>query len=265
MAIQVLGNGLTFTMVVSCSHVITICDLSAGSFNKQSQLGKPDSLNDHVIHLTTAVKMIAREKVLCMFQLVGNPSGICRATLPIQPSRPKDCREWRPVSQQPLQRKREQNGHHKKSANSNQITIRSTNTKPEEQTYTMVTVDGQRIKMEIDTGSPITIVSWSMVQELLPQIKRNHLQTQYLQVRDFQGNRVPVDGIATVNVVYGQHKKKLPVTIVQGNLPSLMGWDWIHPLGIGLYGVLEIQADCQYMKDDLLHEFQDVFAGTLGN
>ncbi|XP_058026040.1 uncharacterized protein LOC131191673 [Ahaetulla prasina] len=195
----------------------------------------------------------------------GHLAHVCRATSPIQVSRQRNRGEWRPASQQTSPRRREQNGRQQKGAYANLITIGSAITKPEEKTYTMVTVDGKKIKMEVDTGSPITIVSWPIIQKLLPHIKENHLQAQYLRIRDFQGNKVPVKGTATVNVVYGQYKEKLPITIVQGNLPSLMGWDWIRKLGIGLFGVLEINADCQYRKDDLLREFQDVFTGTLGN
>ncbi|XP_058023862.1 uncharacterized protein K02A2.6-like, partial [Ahaetulla prasina] len=86
-------------------------------------------------------------------------------------------------------------------------------------------------------------------------------QTQRLKVQDYQGNRIPVRGTTSVRVEYGPHKKTLPITIVEGNLPSLLGLDWFRALGMGVTGIYRNDFN---LKDTLMDEFEDVFKDCLG-
>ncbi|XP_058024066.1 uncharacterized protein K02A2.6-like [Ahaetulla prasina] len=115
--------------------------------------------------------------------------------------------------------------------------------------------------MEVDTGSSITIMSWSNLEKNLPAIAKRKLRPQKLRVQDYQGNRIPVRGATTVHVKYGQFEKTLPITIVDGTLPSLLGLDWFQALGMGVTGVFRNEVD---LKDELMKEFEDVFKDCLG-
>ncbi|XP_058033127.1 uncharacterized protein K02A2.6-like, partial [Ahaetulla prasina] len=68
-------------------------------------------------------------------------------------------------------------------------------------------------------------------------------------------------GTTSVRVEYGPHKKTLPITIVEGTLPSLLGLDWFRALGMGVTGIY--RSDCN-LKDILMNEFEDVFKDCLG-
>ncbi|XP_058042246.1 uncharacterized protein K02A2.6-like, partial [Ahaetulla prasina] len=127
----------------------------------------------------------------------------------------------------------------------------------DDQTY----IEGVPCKMEVDTGSSITIMSWDTLVRDLPAIAKRQLQTQKLQVQDYQGNRIPVRGVTSVQVKYGQFKKTLPITIVDGTLPNLLGLDWFRALGMGVTGVFRNEVD---LKGELLKEFEDVFKDCLG-
>ncbi|XP_058032676.1 uncharacterized protein K02A2.6-like [Ahaetulla prasina] len=115
--------------------------------------------------------------------------------------------------------------------------------------------------MEVDTGSSITIMSWNNLEKNLPAIAKRKLRPQKLKVQDYQGNRIPVRGVTTVHVKYGQFEKTLPITIVDGTLPSLLGLDWFRKLGMGVTGVFRNEVD---LKDELMKEFEDVFKDCLG-
>ncbi|XP_058024057.1 uncharacterized protein K02A2.6-like, partial [Ahaetulla prasina] len=81
------------------------------------------------------------------------------------------------------------------------------------------------------------------------------------KVQDYQGNRIPVRGVTSVHVEYGPYKKTLPITIVDGTLPSLLGLDWFRALGMGVTGIFRNEVN---LKDALMKEFGDVFRDCLG-
>ncbi|XP_058045134.1 uncharacterized protein K02A2.6-like [Ahaetulla prasina] len=104
-------------------------------------------------------------------------------------------------------------------------------------------------------------MSWDNLVRALPAIAKRKLQPQRLKVQDYQGNRIPVRGVTSVHVEYGHYKKTLPITIVDGTLPSLLGLDWFRALGMGVTGIFRNEVD---LKDTLTKEFGDVFKDCLG-
>ncbi|XP_058038753.1 uncharacterized protein K02A2.6-like [Ahaetulla prasina] len=141
------------------------------------------------------------------------------------------------------------------------ITIDHAATHVEEKIFTNPKIEGVPCQLEVDTGSAITIMSWDTFVKALPHIAKCKLQKQRLRVQDYQGNRIPVRGTTTVWVEYGQHKKTLPITLVEGTLPSLLGLDWFRALGMGVTGIHRIGCDLQ---DALMEEFAEVFEDRLG-
>ncbi|XP_058020550.1 uncharacterized protein LOC131188905 [Ahaetulla prasina] len=188
----------------------------------------------------------------------GHIAQACRAP---QPSRPK----FKPANQQGARSAKQPGiGQFKKGAKLNQTTVRvgHASTRLEKKIFTKTYIEGVQCKMEVDTGSSIMIMSWDTIARDLPDIAKRQLQPQKLRVQDYQGNRIPVRGVTSVRVKYGQFKKTLPITIVDGNLPSLLGLDWFRALGMGITGVHRSGVK---LKDKLLREFEDVFQDSLGN
>ncbi|XP_060545570.1 uncharacterized protein K02A2.6-like [Pantherophis guttatus] len=141
------------------------------------------------------------------------------------------------------------------------IRITETCTSPGEKTYTTVEIEGRECQMEIDTGSPISIMSWENLKKIIPSARKRQLQPQQRRLKDYQGNRIPVKGRGEFQVQYGEFTEKLPLTIVSDNLPSLLGMDWFRALGMGFTGVRNVRST---LKEDLMQEFQDVFDERLG-
>ncbi|XP_058050661.1 uncharacterized protein LOC131203946 [Ahaetulla prasina] len=142
------------------------------------------------------------------------------------------------------------------------VTIDHAATRIEEKIFTNPTIEGVPCRLEVDTGSAITIMSWDTFVKALPHIAKRKLQKQRLRVQDYQGNRIPVRGTTTVEVKYGTYEKTLPITLVEGTLPSLLGLDWFRALGMGVTGVH--RSGCN-LQNALMEEFADVFEDRLAD
>ena len=64
--------------------------------------------------------------------------------------------------------------------------------------------------------------------------KKSRLKPLKTRLTDFQGRRVPVAGSCRVNVTFGSRRAWLPVVVVEGPRPSLLGLDWFRKLGISI-------------------------------
>ncbi|XP_032069735.1 uncharacterized protein K02A2.6-like [Thamnophis elegans] len=124
-----------------------------------------------------------------------------------------------------------------------------------------VNIEGRPCEMELDTGSATSIVSWSMIKRLLPQLSKRQLQDCNLTLRDYQGNLIPVIGTRKVRVQFKGFSGRLPLIIVEGRLPSLLGLDWFQSLGLQISGIHNVGTSA---LDCLVNEFPAVFDGTLG-
>ncbi|XP_060539046.1 uncharacterized protein K02A2.6-like [Pantherophis guttatus] len=124
-----------------------------------------------------------------------------------------------------------------------------------------VLIEGRPCRMEVDSGSSLSMVSWTTIKKLLPHITARDLKRQRLTLIDYQGNRIPVVGIDKFNVAYKTFKATLPLTIVDRDRPSLLGMEWFEPLGLAITGVDHIGNDT--WEEDLMREFAEVFNNEL--
>ncbi|XP_013911758.1 PREDICTED: uncharacterized protein LOC106540965 [Thamnophis sirtalis] len=111
--------------------------------------------------------------------------------------------------------------------------------------------------MEIDTGSSLTIMSWTMLKKAVPNLSRHKLKVPDLYLSDYQGNRIPVLGQGTFQVQFKSFNGLLPVTVVGRVLQSLLDLDWFQSLGLGMTGINTIHDES---TEELLKEFEDIFS-----
>ena len=84
------------------------------------------------------------------------------------------------------------------------------------------------VDMELDTGAAVSVMSKETFLNL-PGEKGNLLPTK-LKLRTYTGENVIPLGIGSVDVAYGNQELKLPITVVDGKVPTLMGRDWLQKL-----------------------------------
>ena len=89
---------------------------------------------------------------------------------------------------------------------------------------TMVTANGVELKMEVDTGASVSIISEYTYNKLWIH-NMPPLQETTLKLRSFNGETLQIHGAITVDVTYNDQTDILPLLVVDGTGPSLMGRD----------------------------------------
>ena len=88
-----------------------------------------------------------------------------------------------------------------------------------------VQVDDCLIKMEVDTGASMTLMSESTFGELWPG---RSLSTSEVRLQSYSQEPIPVVGCCYVNLDYnGQTAVNVPLIVVEGSGPSLLGRNWL--------------------------------------
>ena len=81
--------------------------------------------------------------------------------------------------------------------------------------------------MELDTGAAVSIISTMTKAKLFPEEK---LTESSLILTTHSGEQLKIAGQMLVNVKYGKQQHQLPVYVVNGNGPSLMGRNWLQKI-----------------------------------
>ena len=86
-------------------------------------------------------------------------------------------------------------------------------------------VDGKPLKMELDTGSAVLIITHELYMKKFNEIP---LQKTELLSKTYTGKNITPVGVLKANVEYkGQQPLLLDLYVVKGKGPVLMGRDWL--------------------------------------
>ncbi|XP_060543046.1 uncharacterized protein K02A2.6-like [Pantherophis guttatus] len=199
----------------------------------------------------------------------GHIARVCRASQPASrktrpPRSPTNNRKFQTSGKrQPFGRGQRNDDHRADRGETHQtIVIGHASAGRANKMAATVLIEGRPCRMEVDSGSSLSMVSWRTIKKLLPHITARDLKRQRLTLIDYQGNRIPVVGIGKFNVAYKTFKATLPLTIVDRDRPSLLGMEWFEPLGLAITGVDHIGNDT--WEEDLMREFAEVFNNELG-
>ncbi|XP_058872250.1 uncharacterized protein K02A2.6-like [Acipenser ruthenus] len=127
--------------------------------------------------------------------------------------------------------------------------------------YVTVKAQGEELQMEVDTGASFTVISESTYRGTWHGKQLPPLSKSAIKLRTYTGEEIKVIGIIAVEVQYNQQSCTLPILIVFGNGPSLLGRNWLKKLKLdwsNLYhmGTTSVQ--------DILNRYAVVFRDELG-
>ena len=107
----------------------------------------------------------------------------------------------------------------------------------------VVGIGNQDLLMEVDTGASLSIISEKTYSSLhnAPQ-----LQSTEARLLTYTGESLPVLGSITVTVHHNNQQKTLPLLIVQGEGPSLLGRDWLEHLQLDWAAIHKICSGKMY-------------------
>lgn len=125
-------------------------------------------------------------------------------------------------------------------------------------------INGMRMKMELDTGSAISVMAEEEFRRKFRDLK---LKTADITLRTYSGEHIKPVGYMDVEVEYGGTKQTLPLYIVEKGGPALLGRDWLR----------KIQLDWRLIKDthaistvkptsvsEIIDKYKDVFVDEVG-
>ena len=91
-----------------------------------------------------------------------------------------------------------------------------------------ITINGKSIPMEIDTGSAVSIISESIYKNFFEAQTTETLQQMEAKLCTYSGEHLPVKGKLTCEVSYEGHSYTLPLIVLTGEGPTLLGRDWMQ-------------------------------------
>ena len=103
-------------------------------------------------------------------------------------------------------------------------TLSSSSSKP---IQVSVMIDKQQLLMEVDTGAAMSLVSGETYCRMWLQ---KSLQQATTMLRTYSAEYLSVCRCMNAEVVYGHQQLTLPLLVIKGNDPSLLGRDWLSQL-----------------------------------
>ena len=122
-----------------------------------------------------------------------------------------------------------------------------------------VKLDGVQVDMEVDTGASVSLMSESTFKRIWPQ---RSLEPSQVHLRTYLKEPIPVVGCTQVNIEYNtQSCSKMPLLIVAGAGPTLLGRDWLATIRLDWKGIHRVY-NAPLLS--VLDRYPDVFSDGLG-
>lgn len=122
-----------------------------------------------------------------------------------------------------------------------------------------VTVQGQSVRMEVDTGAVYSVMDEA---EFARRFPGTDLEQSDVKLRGYFGNQWAVVGKATVNAEFGGRQARLPLFAVRGGSRALLGRNWASAFRMPLDSLLDVyRVDG---ADDVVGKFPELFSEGLG-
>ena len=114
------------------------------------------------------------------------------------------------------------------------------------------------LQMEVDTGAALSVVSETTFRRLWPF---ESLEPSTTRLRTYTGEQVQVLGSVTVHVRHGSNEGELPLLVVKGDGPSLLGRNWLQSLQLDWKLIHRLEDS---LLEDVLRGHAEAFEEKLG-
>eukprot|EP00118_Oscarella_pearsei_P023941 m.294194 g.294194 ORF g.294194 m.294194 type:complete len:713 (+) comp40742_c0_seq74:392-2530(+) len=123
-------------------------------------------------------------------------------------------------------------------------------------------INGKAITMEVDTGAAVSIISRKTWTE---NFKEYPLTTANVVLTTYSNEKLEVLGQSSMTVELDGQKATLPIIVVGGDGPALLGRNWLHAIRLdwkGLKIARVMSADPQ--ATELIKSYKELFGDDLG-
>ena len=121
-------------------------------------------------------------------------------------------------------------------------------------------INRKPVWMKVETGAAVTVMNRTIYERVegVHQLKKSDLT-----LKTYTGELVRPCGVGEVEVVYQDQKRgSMPITVVEGNVPNLLGRDWLGQLKLQWGEALPIAA-CSPQAEGVLSWPNARFGGTI--
>ncbi|KAI4895675.1 hypothetical protein NFI96_020671 [Prochilodus magdalenae] len=128
----------------------------------------------------------------------------------------------------------------------------------------IVKVNGTEVTFEVDTGCGVTVISKEQYSKMWKKGTVPELDHSSLQLKTYTGEKLGVLGRIQVTVEYEGATKILPLIVVEGDGPNLLGRAWLKELALEIHPIHKVAVKCKLKLEEVLGEHADVFKEELG-
>lgn len=119
--------------------------------------------------------------------------------------------------------------------------------------------------MEVDTGAALSLISEETYNSLWANSTSPALQKSDAKLKSYTGEIIQVKGTIEVEVEYQDQKAKLPLTVVSGCGPSLLGRNWLRHLRLDWSRLHHITTENHKSEiQTIIDRHPDLFRKELG-
>ena len=128
-----------------------------------------------------------------------------------------------------------------------------------------VDVNGKSVNFQLDTGSSVSVMNHTDFKQ---HFGSTELNTSNHVLGSYSGHRIPVVGECAVTVrVNNCQCDDLPLVVVQGQGPPLLGRSWLHKIKLPWKEMFQDTQDVNHVSsvpNEFFTEFKDLFSDQLG-
>ena len=198
----------------------------------------------------------------------GHIERVCRAKREKGPSTSRD--KWKPEkgktdrerSKKKLYAVKQEQPSSGESDSDEEIPVNVLTVKGGSAAYTVTPqLEGQPIPMEIDTGAAVSLMSEKL---FMAKLSHTPLTKAKIILKTYTGETVPMAGKADVHVELNGHKATLPIYVVKGDYPALMGRPWLEMMRLD-WKAVNVVSTTPTKLSGVLKRHAAVFNDELGN
>ena len=124
--------------------------------------------------------------------------------------------------------------------------------------HVTVKIQGRFIDMEVDTGAAVSLIDETTYHKYYKSVPLKETEIR----RNSYTNEIEIEGCLDVDVEYNRQHAKLPLVIVKGRGPPLLGRNWLHVIRLGWPNLLNVRSSNPL--NNVVHEFPELFSDGLG-
>ncbi|XP_062374782.1 uncharacterized protein K02A2.6-like [Sardina pilchardus] len=129
--------------------------------------------------------------------------------------------------------------------------------------YVALKVNGTDLKMEVDTGASVSVISQHSYHNLWRATEAPALKKTNIRLRTYTGECIPLLGAIDVDIDYEGQKASVSLLVVQGEGPSLLGRDLLQKIRLH-WGEIWGEIKNMTVAHDITAKYADVFRDELG-